>query len=142
MHYVMMCEQTSSELCYCQYTKLLGETTTTVIIYVDHSLGIIIIITPEVSLQPGVDSEAASSGVHAGHILHIMHLLQSLLSAIIPMRIVQVLPDQRMRLHCAIRVHFRHVHVIDEVNQILGSRRAKVPSSLLLQRFLHDLLQH
>ena len=97
---------------------------------------------PEVSLQPGVDGEAASSGVHAGHILDIVHLLQCLLGAVVPVRVVQMLADQCVRLHCSICVHLRHVHIINEINEFLGARRPKVPSGFLLQRLLHDLLQH
>jgi len=39
-------------------------------------------------------------------------------------------------------LYLRHVHVIDEVDEALRSRRAVVSSGLLLERLLHDVLQH
>ena len=47
-----------------------------------------------------------------------------------------------MGLHGAVRVHGRHVHVVDEVDELLGPRGTVVGPGLLLQGFLHDLLEH
>lgn len=47
-----------------------------------------------------------------------------------------------MRLHSAVRVHFGHVHVVDEIDQSLGARRAVITAGLFLQRFLQHALQH
>lgn len=54
----------------------------------------------------------------------------------LPVAVVQVLPDQRMGLHCPVSVHFRHVQVIDEVHELLGTRRTVISASLFLQRLL------
>ena len=42
-------------------------------------------------LEPRVDGEAPSSGVHGGHVLHILDLLQNELLAVIPVSVVQML---------------------------------------------------
>ena len=94
------------------------------------------------SLKPGIDSEATSCGIHAGYILDIADLLQCLLDSVVPMEVVQVLPDKCMRLDSSISIYLRHVHIINEVDQLLGSRRSVVPPGFLLQWFLHDLLEH
>ena len=93
-------------------------------------------------LEPGVDGEAAGRGVHARHILHILHFLQRLLGPVVPVGVVQMLSDERVRLNCTVRVHLGHVHVVDEVDEFLGARRTVVSPGLLLQRLLHHLLQH
>ena len=78
------------------------------------------------SLKSRVDGEAASSGVHAGNILHIANLLEGEFGPVIPVLVVQVLADERVGLHGAIGVHLRHVHVVNEVDQLLGARRTVV----------------
>ena len=52
------------------------------------------------------------------------------------------LSDESVGLHCAVGIHLWHVHVIDEVDQFLGTGRAVVAPGLLLQRLLHHFLQH
>lgn len=94
------------------------------------------------NLQPWIDGEAASSGVHAGDILHVVDLLQNQLGPVIPVVVVQVLPKERVWLDSAVRVHLGHVHVINEVHQLLVAWRAVVLSRLLLQWLLHHLLKH
>lgn len=47
-----------------------------------------------------------------------------------------------VRLYSAISVHLRHVHVVNEVDQLLGSWWTVCLAGFLLQWFLHDLLQH
>ena len=59
----------------------------------------------EVSLQPWVDGEATSSGVHASNILNIVDLLENHLVPIIPVLVVQVLSYQCVRLNCTIQVN-------------------------------------
>lgn len=59
-------------------------------------------------------------------------------SSLIPVAIVQVLPEQCVGLHGPIGVHLGHVQVIDKVHQPLCAWGAVVPASLFLQR----LLQH
>lgn len=59
-------------------------------------------------------------------------------SSLIPVAIVQVLPEQGVGLHGAVGVHLGHVQVIHEVHQPLGAWGAVIPASLFLQR----LLQH
>ena len=58
------------------------------------------------------------------------------------MTVVDVLADERVRLDGEVLVHFRHVHVVDEVDHALRSRWTVVPASLLLQRFLKHALKH
>ncbi len=53
-----------------------------------------------------------------------------------------MLSDKSVRLHCTICVHLGHVHIVNEVNELLGPRRSIIPTCLLLQGFLHDLLEH
>lgn len=43
------------------------------------------------SLESGVDGEAAGSGIHAGHILHVVDLFEGQFGTIIPVVVVQVL---------------------------------------------------
>jgi len=57
-------------------------------------------------------------------------------SSLLPVAVVQVLPDQRMGLHGPVSVHFRHVQIVDEVHKLLGTRRAITSASLFLQRLL------
>ena len=45
----------------------------------------------EVSLESSVDGEAASCGVHGGHVLYILNLLQSLFLSVVPVGVVQML---------------------------------------------------
>lgn len=45
----------------------------------------------KVSLESGVDGEAAGSGIHAGHILHVVDLFEGQFGTIIPVVVVQVL---------------------------------------------------
>ena len=58
------------------------------------------------------------------------------------MAIVDVLAYDCVRSHRPVGVDLRHVHVIQEVDQLFASRRAIVFPCLLLQRFLQDLLGH
>ena len=53
-----------------------------------------------------------------------------------------MLPDQGMRLYSTIRVYLRHINVINEVDQVFSAWRSKISTSFLLQRLLHDLLEH
>lgn len=46
----------------------------------------------------------------------------------IPVLIVHVLSDQCVWLDCAIGIHFRHVHVVNEVDEFLGPRWAIIPT--------------
>lgn len=70
----------------------------------------------EMPLQPGVNGEATSGGVHTGHILDIVDLLENQLSTVEPMLVVHVLPDECVGLDSTIFIHFRHVHIIDKVD--------------------------
>ena len=47
-----------------------------------------------------------------------------------------------VRLHGAIGIHLRHVHVVNEVDHLLGARRTKILPCFLLKGLLHYLLQH
>ena len=71
---------------------------------------------PEVPLQPCVDGEATSSGIHGGYILAVVDLFENLFGSVVPMVVVQMLPYESVWLYGTIRVHFRHVHVINKVD--------------------------
>ena len=45
-------------------------------------------------------------------------------------------------LHSTVGIDFRHIHIINEIDESLGSGRAKISSSLFLQRFFENSLQH
>uniref|UniRef100_A0A1I8JGD9 CCHC-type domain-containing protein n=1 Tax=Macrostomum lignano TaxID=282301 RepID=A0A1I8JGD9_9PLAT len=62
--------------------------------------------------------------------------------SVVPMAVVHVLPNQSVRLHREVLVYLGHIQIVDEVDQLLGARRTKVSSSLLLQRLLQNALQH
>lgn len=96
----------------------------------------------KMSLQSWVDGETSSCGIHAGNVLTVVDVLGCQLVPVIPMVVIQMLPDQSVRLDSSISVHFRHVHVIQEINQFLVAWWSKVLASLLLQRLLQDLLEH
>lgn len=51
------------------------------------------------------------------------------------MHVVHVLAYDCVGLHRAVRIHFRHVHVVYEVNESPAARGAVVAASFLLQRF-------
>lgn len=61
---------------------------------------------------------------------------------VLPMAVVHELSDECVRLHGAIAVHLRHVHIVHKVHHGLVPGRAKVAAGLFLQRLLQDLLQH
>lgn len=56
-------------------------------------------------LQSGINGEATSGGVHAGHILGVVDLLKGQLGTVIPMAVVNVLSDQGVGLHREVLVH-------------------------------------
>ena len=90
----------------------------------------------EVSLQSRVDGEAACSRVHAGDVLHVVNLLERQLHSVVPVIVVYVLPQQRVRLHCEVLVHFGHVQVVDEVDQFLRAWRAELSSLRKIRQVL------
>lgn len=53
----------------------------------------------EVSLEPGVDGEAACRRVHAGEEDDVVNVFETQLGAVIPVLIVHPLSDQSVRLH-------------------------------------------
>ncbi len=62
----------------------------------------------EMSLEPRVDAEAASGRVHARHVLHVVDVLECVaLSPVVPVTVVEVLPDERVRLHRSEPVNLR-----------------------------------
>lgn len=50
---------------------------------------------------------------------------------LLPVAIVQMLPDDGVGLHGSIGVHFRHVHVINEIDKLLVAWGAIISASLL-----------
>ena len=77
-------------------------------------------------LEPGVDGEAAGRGVHAGDVLHAVDVLRAELVPVVPVVVVQMLPYERVRLHGAVRVHLRHVHVVEKVDELREVYKVKV----------------
>ena len=92
--------------------------------------------------RPGIDSEASGCGVHACDVLYVVDVLGGELVPVVPVVVVQVLPDQGVGLNRAVRIHFRHVEVVQEVHQLLVARRTVVFASFLLQRFFKDFLEN
>ena len=58
----------------------------------------------EVAQQTRVDGKAAGSRVHARQILRVVDLLERQLGPVVPVSVVEVLSDERVRLHGEIRV--------------------------------------
>ena len=84
------------------------------------------------SLQARVDGERAGGGVHARHVLCLVDLFQRQLVAIVPVTVVEVLANERVRLHGEVLVDLGHVHVVDEVDETSCARRPEVTTSFLL----------
>lgn len=49
-----------------------------------------------------------------------------------------MLPDDGVGLHGPIGIHLRHVHVIDEIDQLLVAWGGIISAGLLFQRLLQD----
>jgi len=64
----------------------------------------------EMTQKSWVDCEAAGGRVHTGQILRVVDLLQSQLSPVVPVSVVQVLADQRVRLNSEIWIHLAAQH--------------------------------
>lgn len=60
---------------------------------------------------------------------------------LLPVAVVQVLSDEGVGLHRPIGIHLRHVHVVNEVDQLLAPWGAIVSPCLLLQGLLQDSWQ-
>ena len=58
------------------------------------------------------------------------------------MVVVQMLSNESVWLNRSIGIHFRHVHVIQEIDHLFATGWTIVLSCLFLQRLLQDLLQH
>lgn len=56
----------------------------------------------------------------------------------LPVVVVKMLADERVRLNRPVNIHLRHVEVIYEVDEPLRCGRSKFATSFLLQRFLQD----
>ena len=72
--------------------------------------------------------------------LSVVNFLEGELVAIIPMAVVDVLSNQRVRLNSEVLIHFGHVHVVNEVDESLSARGTVVSASFLLQRLLEHTL--
>ena len=96
----------------------------------------------EVTLETRIDGETSRRRIHTSDVLHVVYLLQRQLLTVVPVPIVQVLTNERVRRHGTVVVDSRHVHIVDEVDQLLRARRTVVSSGLLLERLFHDVLKH
>lgn len=61
----------------------------------------------EMSLKSRIDSETAGRWIHRGHVLRVMDLLQRQLGPVVPVTVVQMLANQRMRLDCEETVYLQ-----------------------------------
>ena len=96
----------------------------------------------KMALQSGIDGEASGGWVHARQVLTIVNVFQRQLVPVVPMVVVQMLSNESVWLNRSIGIHFRHVHVIQEIDHLFATGWTIVLSSLFLQRLLQDLLQH
>ena len=94
----------------------------------------------KVSLEPGIYCETSCCGIHTSHILAVMNVLLSELISVIPMTIVHVLPYQSVRCCSSIWINFRHVQIIQKIDQLSCARRSIVFASFFLQLFFQYLL--
>lgn len=72
--------------------------------------------------------------------LALTYILHScvIMTETLPVIVVHVLAYECVRLHSAICIHLRHIHVVYEVDQSSATRRSIVTSCFLLKR----LFQH
>ena len=70
----------------------------------------------------------------------VLDLLLRELDPVVPMAVAEMLSDDRVSLHREVFVHFRHVHVVDKVNQLLAARWTIHFAGLFLQRLLQHFL--
>jgi len=82
-------------------------------------------------LEPWIDLETTSRGVHASNHLSVLDIFQNQLLPVIPMLVVLVLSEESNSCLCVVRVKLRHVHVIDEVNQLVLANGGKCFTSFL-----------
>ena len=64
------------------------------------------------SLQTCIDVESTRTLIHRQHELTVSNLLQGQLLSIVPMLIVEILPNDRMRLDSVELISLRHVEII------------------------------
>lgn len=57
------------------------------------------------SLEPGVNGEAASRRVHAGEEDDVVYVFETELGAVVPVLVVHPLSDQSVRLHRSVLIH-------------------------------------
>ena len=62
-----------------------------------------------------------------------MDLFESEFSSVVPVRVINVLSDQCVWLYSEVLIHLRHVHVVNEVDQPLGTwcNEKTIPSAML-----------
>ena len=80
-------------------------------------------------------------GFIAADVLHVADLLHRELLEVVEAAVVDLLAQQRDRRLRAVLVGRRHVDVVDEVDELLGARRAEHRARLLLERLLEHELQ-
>ena len=73
----------------------------------------------EVSLKSRIDGERTSGRVHTRNVLTVVDFFERKFGSIIPVRVIQVLSNESVRLHSAVSIDFGHVHIVNEVDKSL-----------------------
>jgi len=89
-----------------------------------------------VSLESWVDNERTSSWIHGSNQLGVLDVLKSKLTLVIPMLIVSVLSQQSNGVLGIIWISLWHVHVINEVDELVLSNWSEGLTSFLLELLL------
>lgn len=79
----------------------------------------------EVSLQTRVDCEGAGCRIHTRHVLGVVYVLERQLGSVIPMAVVQVLPDQCVWLHGEVLVNLNTVQQVKNLFHIVHYNQFK-----------------
>ena len=61
----------------------------------------------EVTLQTRIDGETTRGGVHTTDVLGVVNILETELDTVVPMTVIQVLPDQSMGLYCEVLINLK-----------------------------------
>ena len=88
------------------------------------------------SLETWIDEEGTSSWVHGSDQLGVLDILKGKLALIIPMLVVSVLSEKSNGTLGVIRITHGHVHVIDEVDELILTNWSECLTSFLFKQLL------